>query len=59
MPTKHDTFTLVRSFTPKQMKTLRKGNIPQAMEDKWFRYNDDSELNLRLRLMRSQIAAGC
>jgi len=42
MPTKHDTFILDRCFTPEQMKALRKGNIPQEMEDKWFSGNTSS-----------------
>ena len=44
MPAKHDVFILKRSFTPKQMKALRKGNIPQEMEDKWFWYMEDNTL---------------
>ena len=44
MPSKHDHFTLDRSFTPDQMKALRKGNIPQEMEDKWFWYMEGDTL---------------
>ncbi len=44
MPAQHDTFTLVRSFTAEQMNALRKGNIPQAMEDKWFWYMEGDTL---------------
>lgn len=44
MPQKHDTFVLIRSFTPQQMKALRRGNIPQEMEDKWFWYMDGNTL---------------
>ena len=44
MPAKHDTFILDRSFTPEQMKALRKGNIPQEMEDKWFWYMEGDTL---------------
>ncbi|MDO5133677.1 MAG: NADAR domain-containing protein [Eubacteriales bacterium] len=44
MPAQHDTFTLVRSFTSEQMKALRKGNIPKAMEDKWFWYMEGDTL---------------
>jgi ribA/ribD-fused uncharacterized protein len=44
MPSKHDHFTLDRSFTPEQMKALRKGNIPQEMEDKWFWYMEGDTL---------------
>lgn len=44
MPALHDSFTLVRSFTTQQMNALRKGNIPQAMEDKWFWYMEGDTL---------------
>jgi len=44
MPVQHDTFVLVRSFTPEQMKALRRGNIPRAMEDKWFWYMEGDTL---------------
>ena len=44
MPSKHDTFILNRHFTPEQMKALRKGNIPQKMEDKWFWYMEGDTL---------------
>jgi len=36
MPEQHETFVLNRSFSDEEMDTLRHGNIPQAMEDKWF-----------------------
>ncbi len=36
MPDRHDTFVLDRSFSDKEMDALRRGNVPQAMEDKWF-----------------------
>lgn len=38
MPDKNTTFTLERVFTDEQMECLKMGNIPQAMEDKWFWY---------------------
>ena len=38
MPDKHETFVLKRSFSDEEMKALRRGNIPEAMEDKWFWY---------------------
>ncbi len=44
MPEKNSLFTLHRSFTDEQMKVLRKGNIPQAMEDKWFLYMEGNTL---------------
>ena len=44
MPQQHETFVLNRTFTKKQMKTLHYGNVPQAMEDKWFWYMEGSIL---------------
>ncbi|MCR5795113.1 MAG: hypothetical protein K6G61_07205 [Solobacterium sp.] len=44
MPARHDTFVLRRSFSEKEMNVLRRGNIPQAMEDKWFWYMEGSAL---------------
>ena len=44
MPDKHDTFTLRRTFTDQQMQILRKGHIPQEMEDKWFWYMEGDTL---------------
>ena len=44
MPSQHDHFILERSFTPGQMKALRRGNIPRAMEDKWFWYMEGDTL---------------
>ncbi|MCR4951187.1 MAG: hypothetical protein K6A40_07685, partial [Solobacterium sp.] len=38
MPERHETFVLNRSFSEMEMDALRRGNIPQAMEDKWFWY---------------------
>lgn len=38
MPKQHDTFVFRRSFSESEMNALRCGNIPQAMEDKWFWY---------------------
>ena len=38
MPERHETFVLNRSFSAEEMDALRRGNIPQAMEDKWFWY---------------------
>ena len=34
MPKLHETFILERSFSKQEMEALRRGNIPQAMEDK-------------------------
>ena len=44
MPKQHDSFILNRSFTDEEMENLRHGNIPQAMEDKWFWYMEGSTL---------------
>ena len=44
MPEQHETFVLKRAFSDKEMEALRRGNIPQAMEDKWFWYMEDSTL---------------
>lgn len=44
MPEKHETFVLSRSFNDNEMNALRFGNIPQAMEDKWFWYMEGSTL---------------
>ena len=34
MPEQHEVFVLTRSFSDEEMAVLRRGNIPQAMEDK-------------------------
>jgi len=44
MPEKHETFVLCRSFSDEEKETLRRGHIPQAMEDKWFWYMEGSTL---------------
>ena len=44
MPQQHDTFVLHRAFSEAEMAALRHGNVPQAMEDKWFWYMEDSTL---------------
>ena len=44
MPEQHETFVLNRSFSDEQMESLRCGNIPKAMEDKWFWYMEGSTL---------------
>ena len=44
MPAMHETFVLKRSFSVKEMDALRRGNIPQAMEDKWFLYMEGPTL---------------
>ena len=44
MPEEHDSFVLQRTFSSQQMEALRKGNIPQEMEDKWFWYMEGDTL---------------
>ena len=44
MPKKHDRFILQRTISEKEMEFLRRGNIPQQMEDKWFWYMEDNKL---------------
>ena len=44
MPKQHDTFNLNREFTESQMEILRRGHIPQQMEDKWFWYMEGNTL---------------
>lgn len=44
MPQQTETFVLDRSFSAEEMEALRRGNIPQAMEDKWFWYMEGSTL---------------
>ena len=44
MPDKHETFVLKRTFSDEEMNALRFGNIPQAMEDKWFWYMEGPTL---------------
>ena len=44
MPQQNETFVLRRSFSDEEMDVLRRGHIPQAMEDKWFWYMEGSTL---------------
>ena len=44
MPERHETFVLRRSFRDEEMDALRRGNIPEAMEDKWFWYMEGAAL---------------
>lgn len=44
MPKQHETFVLTRKFSDNEMKSLSRGNIPQAMEDKWFFYMEGPTL---------------
>lgn len=44
MPERYDTFVLHRAFSDAEMDALHCGNVPQAMEDKWFWYMEGSTL---------------
>jgi 8-oxo-dGTP diphosphatase len=44
MPEQHAAFVLDRSFSDAEMAALRRGNVPQAMEDKWFWYMEGATL---------------
>lgn len=44
MPKEHDTFSLERKFSAKEIENLKFGNIPKEMEDKWFWYFDNNKL---------------
>ena len=44
MPLRRETFVLNRPFSDREMAALRRGNVPQAMEDKWFWYMEGSTL---------------
>ncbi len=44
MPERNETFVLHRSFTEAEMAALRRGHVPQAMEDKWFWFMEGSTL---------------
>lgn len=44
MPEKNSTFILARKFSAEQIAALRHGNIPQAMEDKWFWFMEGDTL---------------
>ena len=44
MPQQNETFIYHREFTDSQMAALRRGNIPQEMEDKWFWYMEGNTL---------------
>ena len=44
MPEKHEIFELKRAFGEEEMAALRRGNIPRAMEDKWFWFMEGETL---------------
>lgn len=44
MPEKTMKFTIKRHFTDDEIDSLKRGNVPQEMEDKWFFYFEDDTL---------------
>ena len=42
LPQKHVTLRLNRRFSSREMEPIRRGLVPQVMEDKWFVYWDDA-----------------
>ena len=44
MPDRCADFTMTRHLTAEQLASLRRGNIPQEMEDKWFWYMEGNTL---------------
>lgn len=44
MPEKTDTFILKRHFSKEEIANLRRGHIPDEMEDRWFCYYEDDKL---------------
>ena len=44
MPQQHGEFILHRHFSEDEMNALRRGNVPQEMEDKWFWYVEGDTL---------------
>ncbi len=44
LPSKKTTIRLNRPFSPQEMKHIRRGLVPEQMEDKWFIYWKDDTL---------------
>lgn len=44
MPEQSEQFTMTRRISTEEMERLRRGNIPQGMEDKWFWYMEGNAL---------------
>lgn len=44
LPAERSSFVLERSFAPEELRILRRGHVPEAMEDKWFWYVSDNKL---------------
>jgi len=43
-PSKKTTVHLDRTFSPQEMEHIRRGLVPEQMEDKWFIYWQDDTL---------------
>ena len=44
LPSKRTVIRLDRTFLPQEMKSIRRGLVPEQMEDKWFIYWKDGTL---------------
>jgi hypothetical protein len=44
LPAQHATITLDRAFCSEEMERIRRGVVPQEMEDKWFIYEQNGAL---------------
>ncbi|MFO7543292.1 MAG: hypothetical protein R6W97_10895 [Thiobacillus sp.] len=44
LPSEHVVIPLAQNFTSEEMAVIRRGVIPEQMEDKWFIYWSDGEL---------------
>ena len=44
MPEKFDNFKLKKQFNKEEMENLKRGHIPDEMEDRWFCYFEDNKL---------------
>ncbi|MGF1761217.1 hypothetical protein L4D76_25500 [Photobacterium sagamiensis] len=44
LPSKQTTIPLDRTFPPQEMEQIRRGLVPEQMEDKWFIYWKDGTL---------------
>ena len=45
LPSKRATIALNRTFSLREMKRIRRGLVPEQMEDKWFIYWEDDVLS--------------
>ena len=44
MPAQQARYFLKKKLTSEQLETLKRGHVPQAMEDKWFWFYEDDRL---------------